>query len=60
VKTAATILQRDVYGWFQRVERGIYDLSPKGREALTLYADVIAELDGKAPAKKTPAKRRRA
>jgi hypothetical protein len=47
VKTAATILQRDVYGWFQRVERGIYDLSPKGREALTLYADVIDELNGR-------------
>lgn len=46
VKSAAGILQRDVYGWFQRVERGIYDLSPKGREALTLYADVIGELNG--------------
>ena len=51
VKTAAGILQRDVYGWFLRVERGIYDLSPKGREALTLYADVIEELNG-APAKR--------
>ncbi|MEO3429016.1 DUF2161 family putative PD-(D/E)XK-type phosphodiesterase [Pelagibius sp. CAU 1746] len=52
VKTAGTILQRDVYGWFRRVERGIYALSPKGREALTLYADVIDELNGK------PGKRR--
>jgi hypothetical protein len=51
VKTAATILQRDVYGWFQRVERGVYDLSPKGQEALTLYADVIDELNGKPAAK---------
>ncbi len=46
VTTAGSILQRDVYGWFQRVERGIYALSPKGREALTLYADVIDELNG--------------
>lgn len=44
VKTAAGILQRDVYGWFQRVERGIYDLSPKGRKALALYADVVETL----------------
>ena len=51
VTTAAALLQRDVYGWFQRVERGIYDLSPKGREALVLYADVVRELDGGAPAK---------
>jgi len=48
VKTAAGILQRDVYGWFLRVERGIYDLSPKGRDALALYADVVAELNGAA------------
>lgn len=45
VKTAAGILQRDVYGWFLRVERGIYDLSPKGREALALYADVVKALN---------------
>lgn len=59
VKSAGTILQRDVYGWFQRVERGIYDLSPKGREALTLYADVIDELNGKPAAKTAQARRRR-
>jgi hypothetical protein len=45
VKTAAGILQRDFYGWFQRVERGIYALSPKGREALALYADVVKTLN---------------
>lgn len=44
VKSAAGILQRDVYGWFRRVERGIYDLSPKGSEALALYADVVETL----------------
>lgn len=49
VATAAPLLQRDVYGWFLRVERGIYDLSPKGREAIVLYADVLRELDGAAP-----------
>ncbi|MEX6506571.1 DUF2161 domain-containing phosphodiesterase [Jiella sp. M17.18] len=31
---AAAILQRNVYGWFERVERGLYSLTPAGREAL--------------------------
>ncbi|WP_420347045.1 DUF2161 family putative PD-(D/E)XK-type phosphodiesterase [Pelagibius sp.] len=44
VAGAQRILQRDVYGWFQRVERGVYALSPKGAEALALYADVVTSL----------------
>ncbi len=28
---AADLLYRNVYGWFERVERGGYDLSPRGR-----------------------------
>lgn len=31
---AASILQRNVYGWFERVERGIYRLTQPGEEAL--------------------------
>jgi hypothetical protein len=31
---AATILKADYYGWFERVGRGIYGLTPKGREGL--------------------------
>lgn len=31
---AAKILQRNVYGWFHRADRGIYDLTDAGREAL--------------------------
>jgi hypothetical protein len=34
VPHAAGILQRDVYGWFERVERGVYRLSPRGEAAL--------------------------
>lgn len=34
VARAAVILQRDVYGWFLRVERGVYTLSDKGQAAL--------------------------
>lgn len=35
VPDAAAILQRDPYGWFERVARGTYRLSPRGREALS-------------------------
>jgi len=38
---AAKILQDDVYGWFQRVERGVYELSAKGRAALVTYAAIL-------------------
>ncbi|NOX42053.1 MAG: hypothetical protein GXP05_16645 [Alphaproteobacteria bacterium] len=44
IKTAGPILQKDHYGWFIRVSRGVYDLSSKGREALVIYADTLAKL----------------
>jgi len=44
VPQAARILRSDAYGWFQRVDRGIYELSPKGTSALETYADVVAGL----------------
>ena len=31
---ARDVLYSNVYGWFDRVERGVYDLSPEGRRAL--------------------------
>jgi hypothetical protein len=34
---AASILQADVYGWFERVERGVYAITPKGREGLQQF-----------------------
>jgi hypothetical protein len=34
---AASILQSDVYGWFERVERGVYAITPKGREGLERF-----------------------
>ena len=44
VEKAAGILQADHYGWFERVERGIYELRPAGHEALETYADVVKAL----------------
>lgn len=37
VPNAAKILQRDYYGWFERVERGTYTLTPTGRRHLDRY-----------------------
>lgn len=34
---AAGILQRNVYGWFERVERGIYALTPQGHRGLARF-----------------------
>lgn len=40
-KTAA-LLQRNVYGWFTRVRRGLYGLTRSGEEALDTFAHVAA------------------
>jgi hypothetical protein len=36
---AAKILQGNVYGWFERIERGLYGLTASGRVALVKWAD---------------------
>ncbi|HWX47053.1 MAG TPA: DUF2161 family putative PD-(D/E)XK-type phosphodiesterase [Roseomonas sp.] len=35
---AGQILLRNVYGWFERVERGLYRLGPQGRQAVLRWA----------------------
>jgi hypothetical protein len=43
VARAATLLRADVYGWFERVDRGVYALTPKGQAGLiTFGAEVTA------------------
>lgn len=37
VPNAARILQQDVYGWFERIERGVYGITPKGRSGLDQF-----------------------
>ena len=44
VERAPRILQRDVYGWFERVARGTYALTPAGVRALDDYAEVLPAL----------------
>ena len=39
VAKATRIMADDHYGWFERVETGIYALTPKGSEALAAYGE---------------------
>jgi hypothetical protein len=41
VAKASVLLRSNVYGWFEKAERGVYGIAPAGREALTVYADVV-------------------
>jgi hypothetical protein len=38
---AAKILQRNVYGWFERVERGTYGLTRAGQDALLRWPQTL-------------------
>ncbi len=44
VPKAATILQNNHYGWFERVSRGRYRLTESGTEALETYSTVVESL----------------
>ena len=40
---ARDILYRDVYGWFERVSRGVYGITPRGQEELPLWLESTSE-----------------
>lgn len=44
VTRASAILRDDVYGWFMRVDRGIYQTSPKATEAISTFASYMQAL----------------
>ena len=44
VTRAGGILQKDHYGWFTRIDRGIYDLTPVGKSAVDTFSAAIAQL----------------
>lgn len=43
-KKVTDILQKNYYGWFERVSRGRYQMTDKGEAALKEYDHVIAEI----------------
>ena len=44
IEKAPSILQQDYYGWFSRIERGVYNLSELGLKAAEEYAHTIKNL----------------
>lgn len=44
VLIARRIMSDDHYGWFERVERGVYALTPKGELAVKEYATEVAKI----------------
>ena len=44
VETARRIMSDDHYGWFERVRTGIYQITPKGDDALKTYAHELETL----------------
>lgn len=52
VKSARRVMADDHYGWFERVETGIYALTPKGKKAVKEYAKELKRLAKATP--KTP------
>lgn len=44
VPRAGPILRDNHYGWFDRVQAGYYDLSPKGHRDLAHWSDALGDL----------------
>ncbi|WP_136636986.1 DUF2161 domain-containing phosphodiesterase [Pseudooceanicola onchidii] len=40
VPNATTLMRDDHYGWFERVDRGVYALTPKGAEERSAFGDL--------------------
>jgi len=49
IDRAGNILRADHYGWFEKIERGIYAITPKGQAAIAEYTDDIAAIGATAP-----------
>lgn len=41
---AGSILYQNYYGWFTRVDKGLYAVSDAGRQALSEYKDIVEQL----------------
>ncbi|MEL6691309.1 MAG: DUF2161 family putative PD-(D/E)XK-type phosphodiesterase [Pseudomonadota bacterium] len=41
VPKATTIMRNNHYGWFQKVEKGVYDLTDDGRKGLSDWGDAL-------------------
>jgi hypothetical protein len=41
VDHATTMMRNDHYGWFEKVEKGVYGLTPKGADAVAQSGHVL-------------------
>ena len=41
VKTATRLMRENHYGWFKKVEKGVYDLTTQGRQGLTDWSESL-------------------
>ncbi len=41
------ILSGNIYGWFDKISRGLYSLNPAGKAALNIYKEVLKEISKK-------------
>jgi hypothetical protein len=44
VEKARTTMANNHYGWFEKIDRGIYGLTPFGAKALEENADLVASM----------------
>ena len=44
VTRATQLMRADHYGWFERVDRGIYAITPNGKKALAEHSEVVKTL----------------
>ena len=44
VARAGALMRSDHYGWFERIERGIYGLTPRGAAGLEEFSEVVSDL----------------
>ncbi len=47
------IVSKNVYGWFERVERGVYRLHPAGIQALAVYAEAVETITREAASRRS-------
>ncbi|CAM3684227.1 DUF2161 domain-containing protein [Marinicrinis lubricantis] len=51
IVNAGILLRQNVYGWFERIAKGQYTLSPAGIKALQEYSEVVAKIKSSSPEK---------
>ncbi len=49
---ARDILYKNVYGWFDRLSLGIYDLSPRGKQEFPLWLEDVSDFSTESQAQK--------